>query len=72
LILASVETFVTFKVSYRASVVLGAVLLQTSPRRGLPGGRTEAFLRAMREVRISSFTYPFIVQYIMDDGMFVD
>lgn len=52
LILASVETFVTFKVSYRACVVLGAVLLQTSPRRGLSGGRMEAFLRAMREVTI--------------------
>jgi hypothetical protein len=43
---------VTFKVAYRACVVLGAVLLQTSPRRGLEGGRMEAFLRAMREVRI--------------------
>ena len=27
------------------------LLLQTSPERGLPGGRMEAFLRAMREVK---------------------
>jgi hypothetical protein len=50
LVLAAVETVVTFNVAYRASVVLGTVLLQTSPERGLTGGRMEAFLRAMKEV----------------------
>jgi hypothetical protein len=50
LVLAAVETVVTFNVAYRASVVLGTVLLQTSPERGLSGGRMEAFLRAMKEV----------------------
>lgn len=51
LVLAAVETVVTFNVAYRASVVLGTVLLQTSPERGLSGGRMEAFLRAMKEVK---------------------
>lgn len=51
LVLAAVQTVVTFNVAYRASVVLGTVLLQTSPERGLSGGRMEAFLRAMKEVR---------------------
>ncbi|KAI8989107.1 hypothetical protein BD414DRAFT_577814 [Trametes punicea] len=50
LIVAAVETTVTFKLAYRAAVALGAVLLQTSPARGLAGGRMEAFLRAMREI----------------------
>ncbi|TCD65294.1 hypothetical protein EIP91_002819 [Steccherinum ochraceum] len=50
LILAGVETVVTFAVAYPAAVNLGAVLLQTAPPRGLPGGRMEAFLRAMREI----------------------
>ncbi|TFK82872.1 hypothetical protein K466DRAFT_666245 [Polyporus arcularius HHB13444] len=50
LILAGVETLVTFNIAYRAAVALGAVLLQTSPARGLAGGRMEAFLRAMREI----------------------
>ncbi|KAL7284724.1 LOW QUALITY PROTEIN: hypothetical protein ACG7TL_002030 [Trametes sanguinea] len=50
LILAAVETIVTFKLAYRAAVALGVVLLQTSPARGLAGGRMEAFLRAMREI----------------------
>ncbi|KAI0372535.1 hypothetical protein BV20DRAFT_964137 [Pilatotrama ljubarskyi] len=50
LILAAVQTAVTFKLAYRAAVALGAVLLQTSPARGLAGGRMEAFLRAMREI----------------------
>ena len=54
LLLAGVETVVTFSLAYPAAVALGAVLLQTAPRRGLPGGRMEAFLRAMREVRLSS------------------
>jgi hypothetical protein len=51
LMLAALQTVVTFNVAYRASVVLGAVLLQTSPERGLAGGRMEAFLRAMKDVR---------------------
>ncbi|GBE83471.1 hypothetical protein BKA93DRAFT_358544 [Sparassis latifolia] len=50
LILAGFETVVTFSLAYSATVALGAVLLQTSPSRGLPGGRMEAFLRAMREI----------------------
>ncbi|OJT05934.1 hypothetical protein TRAPUB_3224 [Trametes pubescens] len=50
LMLAGIETVVTFKLAYRAAVALGAVLLQTSPARGLAGGRMEAFLRAMREI----------------------
>lgn len=52
LLLAAVETFVTFTLAYPAAVALGSVLLQTAPARGLPGGRMEAFLRAMREVRL--------------------
>lgn len=50
LFIACIETVVTFKLAYPAAVTLGAVLLQTSPARGLPGGRMEAFLRAMREI----------------------
>jgi len=50
LILASLISAVTFKVAYQASQVLGTVLLQTSPRRGLSNGKMEAFLRALREV----------------------
>ncbi|KIM36363.1 hypothetical protein M413DRAFT_449239 [Hebeloma cylindrosporum] len=50
LVLASIIAGLTFKVAYRASVVLGTVLLQTSPPRGLASGKMEAFLRAMREV----------------------
>ncbi|KII91877.1 hypothetical protein PLICRDRAFT_173673 [Plicaturopsis crispa FD-325 SS-3] len=50
LLLASVEAAITFNIAYRACVVLGTVLLQTSPERGLTGGRMEAFLRAMREI----------------------
>ncbi|KAF7300236.1 hypothetical protein MKEN_01347600 [Mycena kentingensis (nom. inval.)] len=48
--LAGAASFGTFSAAYRACVVLGSVLLQTAPRRGLPGGRMEAFLRAMRDV----------------------
>ncbi|KAF8889747.1 hypothetical protein CPB84DRAFT_1785318 [Gymnopilus junonius] len=48
LVLASLIALVTFQVAYRACVVLGAVLLQTSPSRGLANGKMEAFLRAMR------------------------
>ena len=51
LLLAGVETVVTFSLAYPAAVSLGAVLLQTAPARGLPGQRMEAFLRVMREVR---------------------
>ena len=50
LLMAGIETVVTFSLAYPAAVALGAVLLQTAPQRGLPGGRMEAFLRAMREV----------------------
>ncbi|TFK28241.1 hypothetical protein FA15DRAFT_584654 [Coprinopsis marcescibilis] len=50
LTLASVIAVLTFNVAYRACVILGAVLLQTSPRRGLPSGKIESFLRAMREI----------------------
>ncbi|CAA7263383.1 unnamed protein product [Cyclocybe aegerita] len=50
LILAAVIAFVTFKIAYRACLVLGTVLLQTSPPRGMASGKMEAFLRAMREV----------------------
>ncbi|KAF8147262.1 hypothetical protein B0H34DRAFT_343292 [Crassisporium funariophilum] len=50
LMLALLIAALTFKVAYRASVVLGTVLLQTSPPRGLSNGKMEAFLRAMREV----------------------
>ena len=50
LMLASLIAALTFKVAYRASLVLGTVLLQTSPPRGLSNGKMEAFLRAMREV----------------------
>ncbi|KXN87634.1 hypothetical protein AN958_08338 [Leucoagaricus sp. SymC.cos] len=50
LVLASIIALVTFKVSYRACVVLGTVLLQTAPNRGLSSGKMESFLRVMREV----------------------
>ncbi|PPQ65917.1 hypothetical protein CVT24_011250 [Panaeolus cyanescens] len=50
LILASIIAILTFKVAYRSSVVLGTVLLQTSPPRGLASGKMEAFLRTMREL----------------------
>jgi hypothetical protein len=55
LVLASIIAGLTFKVAYRASVVLGTVLLQTSPPRGLTSGKMEAFLRAMREVSFDHF-----------------
>jgi len=55
MILASIMAGLTFKVAYRASVVLGTVLLQTSPPRGLANGKMEAFLRVMREVTLDSF-----------------
>ncbi|KAH0581225.1 hypothetical protein H2248_012342 [Termitomyces sp. 'cryptogamus'] len=50
LLLAALITVVTFNLAYRACTVLGSALLQTAPPRGTPGGKTEAFLRAMREV----------------------
>jgi hypothetical protein len=52
---------ITFNVAYRACVVLGAVLLQTSPPRGLSGGRMEAFLRAMKEV--GRLTHPISLSF---------
>ena len=51
LLLALLGAALTFKIAYPAAEVQGTVLLQTSPPRGLPGGRMEAFLRVMREVR---------------------
>ncbi|EGO01344.1 hypothetical protein SERLA73DRAFT_179515 [Serpula lacrymans var. lacrymans S7.3] len=48
--LASVEALLTFNVAYKACVVLGTVLLQTSPDRSLSGVRMDAFTRALREV----------------------
>ena len=50
LILASLISAATFKVAYQASQVLGTVLLQISPRRGLSNGKMEVFFRAMWEV----------------------
>ncbi|EIW79523.1 hypothetical protein CONPUDRAFT_166279 [Coniophora puteana RWD-64-598 SS2] len=54
LVLAGVETFVTFNVAYHASVVLGAVLLQTSPPpariKGRDVGRLDSFWRVVREI----------------------
>ena len=51
LLLAALIAIVTFNVAYRACTVLGTVLLQTAPRRGLAGGKMEAFLRAMKELQ---------------------
>ncbi|KAG6816229.1 hypothetical protein H0H93_008285 [Arthromyces matolae] len=51
LVLAGLITIVTFNLAYRACSVLGTTLLQTAPPRGMPGGKMEAFLRVMREVR---------------------
>lgn len=64
--LAMIIAVVTFKVAYRASVVLGTVLLQTSPPRGLASGKMEAFLRAMREVcPVSNFVHdPALPEYL--------
>ena len=39
-----------FTLAYPACTSTGTVLLQTAPRRGLTHGRTEGFLRAMREI----------------------
>ncbi|KZV91362.1 hypothetical protein EXIGLDRAFT_719425 [Exidia glandulosa HHB12029] len=50
LLLAGIETFVTFRVAYPAAVALGKVLLQTAPDRGTVDGRMESFLRVMREL----------------------
>ncbi|KAL5478437.1 hypothetical protein ACEPAI_2621 [Sanghuangporus weigelae] len=50
LLLALFEAVLTFKIAYPAAEVQGAVLLQTAPPRGLPGGRMESFLRVMREI----------------------
>jgi hypothetical protein len=64
LVLASMITVATFNVAYRASVVLGTVLLQTAPPRRLSGGRMEAFLRAMREVN-RSFVFVFYLAHLL-------
>ncbi|KAG5643422.1 hypothetical protein DXG03_000966 [Asterophora parasitica] len=51
LFLAALITVVTFYLALKACTILGAVLLQTSPARGVAGGgKMDAFLRAMREV----------------------
>ncbi|KAJ7222475.1 hypothetical protein GGX14DRAFT_663891 [Mycena pura] len=50
LALAGAGSASTFSVAYRACTVLGVILLQTAPRRGMRSGRMEAFLRAMRDV----------------------
>lgn len=53
--LACLITVITFNVAYKASVVLGTVLLQTSPpRSSSAGGQMDAFLRAIKEVRLPS------------------
>ncbi|TDL25190.1 hypothetical protein BD410DRAFT_813569 [Rickenella mellea] len=53
-LLAAVETVLTFSIAYPASVILGTVLLQTSPERGLPGGRMEAPLVVTLELHVRS------------------
>ncbi|KAJ8522054.1 hypothetical protein ONZ45_g1313 [Pleurotus djamor] len=51
LVLACVITVVTFNVAYQASVVLGTVLLQTSPPRGSSGSsKMDSFLRVIKEI----------------------
>jgi len=59
LALAALLAVVTFKVAYQACVVLGEVLLQTSPQRGAAGGRIENFQRVTREVRIVIMAFPY-------------
>lgn len=54
-----------FKLAYPACVALGAVLLQISPQRGIPGNRMESFLRGMREVRISLPLYLILILIIL-------
>ncbi|KAG9227006.1 hypothetical protein CCMSSC00406_0008978 [Pleurotus cornucopiae] len=49
--LACLITVITFNVAYKASVVLGTVLLQTSPpRSSSAGGQMDAFLRVIKEI----------------------
>ncbi|KAM6501499.1 hypothetical protein JOM56_004513 [Amanita muscaria] len=50
MILAAVIAIVTFNTAYSACTVLGTILLQTAPPRGLPSAKMEAFLRVMREL----------------------
>lgn len=54
-----------FKLAYPACVALGAVLLQISPQRGIPGNRMESFLRGMREVRISLALYLTVINSLL-------
>ena len=62
--MAAIDTAFTFKVSYDASVILGTVLLQTAPQRGLSDGRMESFLRVMKEVAcIRPFNDHYIYMY---------
>ena len=60
LALAALLAVVTFKVAYQACVVLGEVLLQTSPQRGAAGGRIENFQRVTREVSRTMLTLSFM------------
>ncbi|KAF7297091.1 hypothetical protein MIND_00942000 [Mycena indigotica] len=48
--LAGATSAATFNAAYHACTVLGTILLQTAPRRGLPGGKMETFLRTMRDI----------------------
>lgn len=68
--LALLIALVTFKVAYRASVVLGTVLLQTSPPRGRgrsggneDGLKMDAFWGAVKEVCFTFFFTSFFFAY---------
>ncbi|KAI0265440.1 hypothetical protein BC834DRAFT_970209 [Gloeopeniophorella convolvens] len=50
LLLAAAEATAMFNLAYPSCKIIGAVLLQTAPPRGLSAGRMESFLRAMREI----------------------
>ncbi len=70
LVLALLIALVTFKVAYRASVVLGTVLLQTSPPRGRgrsggneDGLKMDAFWGAVKEVCFTFFFTSFFFAY---------
>ncbi|CAK5265052.1 unnamed protein product [Mycena citricolor] len=73
LALAGAASAATFSAAYRACIVLGAVLLQTAPARGLRSGRMEAFLRAMRDVerhpQVLHLPAPHIWQLAADGGL---
>ena len=50
MLIAGLETVITYMVAYPAALALGVVLMQTAPQRGLPGGQTEALSRLIQEV----------------------